>query len=245
MTQRLLAILIALLAATSVFAAQPPATPQQVEAELRKLTQEMLDAIAPGHIEVWRKYLDARTLYVDETGAVSGKDELIKELTPLPAGLVGNIKIDSFKVELHGNVAVATHEDQEHLSYYGQQLSSRYRSTNTWLKTGDGWRLIATQVLALLKDPPAITLSQERLCAFNGVFALTAEITETLRCKDGGISAERKGRPEVIYKPEAEDVFFVPGRPRTRRIFTRDNSGAVTGFVDRREGEDVRWRKVQ
>jgi hypothetical protein len=39
------------------------------------------------------------------------------------------------------------------------------------------------------------------------------------------------------------DVFFVAGQPRPRRIFTRDTAGAITGFVDRREGEDVRWQK--
>jgi hypothetical protein len=37
----------------------------------------------------------------------------------------------------------------------------------------------------------------------------------------------------------------VPGQPRTRRIFLRDPAGKIAGFGDRREGEDVRWRKVQ
>ena len=39
-------------------------------------------------------------------------------------------------------------------------------------------------------------------------------------------------------------MFFVAGQPRSRRIFTRDAAGAVIGFADRREGEDVRWLKV-
>lgn len=33
-------------------------------------------------------------------------------------------------------------------------------------------------------------------------------------------------------------MFFAPGKPRTRRIFIRDANGAITGFVDRREGID-------
>ena len=28
-----------------------------------------------------------------------------------------------------------------------------------------------------------------------------------------------------------------------RRIFLRDSRGKVVGFVDRREGEDIRWLK--
>jgi hypothetical protein len=39
--------------------------------------------------------------------------------------------------------------------------------------------------------------------------------------------------------------LFSPGQPRTRRVFHRDPSGAVAGFVDRREGHDIAWRKVQ
>ena len=46
------------------------------------------------------------------------------------------------------------------------------------------------------------------------------------------------------YLPELAYVFFVVGQPRTRRIFLRDERGQLIGFVDRREGEDVRWRKI-
>lgn len=244
MIQRVIAILVSLLIAASASAKQT-ASQQSVETELRRQTQELLDAIAPGKVEVWRKYLDPKMLHVDENNTVRGKEELLKELTPLPAGLVGSIEIASFKMELHDNVAMATHEDQEHLDYHGQKLASRFRSTDTWLKTREGWRLIGTQVLAVLKDPPAVALSDDQLCAYNGTFALTSDISETISCKAGGLAAVRTGRPETMYKAEVVDVFFVPGRPRTRRIFQRDKSGAIIGFADRREGEDIVWRKVR
>jgi hypothetical protein len=54
---------------------------------------------------------------------------------------------------------------------------------------------------------------------------------------------EREGRPARHFRPELSDVFFEPGEPRTRRIFERDAQGQITGFVDRREGRDVRWRR--
>jgi hypothetical protein len=56
--------------------------------------------------------------------------------------------------------------------------------------------------------------------------------------------SERTGRASTTYYPETADVFFAPGQPRTRRIFQRDATGAVVGFVDRREGHDITWRKV-
>ncbi len=53
-------------------------------ADLRRITQEMMDAIAPGRADVWRSYLHDRVVYVDEAGAVRGKEEVLRELTPLP-----------------------------------------------------------------------------------------------------------------------------------------------------------------
>lgn len=233
------------IAASHISRLAPPApAPADVEAELRRLTQENLDAIAPGHVEVWRRNLHDKVTHVDENGVVRDKTELLGEFSPLPKGLIGRLKVDKFKVTLDGNVAVATHEDLEHLEYHGQMLVSRWRSTDTWVKTAAGWKLIAEQTLAILENPPAIQLTAQQLCAYAGVYQLTPEITDTIQCTEGRLTGTRTGRPEVTYQPEVMDVFFAPGRPRTRRIFVRDDKGAITGFVDRREGIDVRWRKA-
>jgi len=225
-------------------AAAPAAAPTDVEAELRRLTQENLDAIAPGQVEVWRRNLHDKMTHVDENGIVRNKSELLAEFSPLPKGLIGRLQVDKFNVTLDGNVAVATHEDLEHLQYYGQTLVSRWRSTDTWVKTLAGWKLLAEQTLAVLQDPPAIQLTAPQLCAYAGTYQLTPEITDTIQCTGGRLTGTRTGRPEVTYQPEVMDVFFAAGKPRTRRIFIRDSAGAITGFVDRREGIDIRWTKV-
>lgn len=238
-------LVVAAIALSALAAARPPAPPPVPdEAELRRITQEMLDAIAPGRVEVWQRHLHERVIHVDETGTVRGKAELLREITPLPAGLVGRIQIDVFKAAVHGDTAVVAHEDQEHLDYHGQVLRSRFRATDTWLRTREGWRLVGQQVAAVLKDPPAIRLTAEQLCAYNGSYSLAASITAAVRCTDDGLTVERTGRPPAPYLPEVADVFFAPGQPRTRRIFQRDGQGKVTGFVDRREGEDLRWTRL-
>jgi len=219
------------------------AEPSAAETELRRITQEMLDAIAPGNAEVWRRYLHERAILVDENGTVRTKAEMLTELSPLPPGLVGNLEIATFKIETSGDVAVLAYEAQEHLDYHGQILQGRYRINDTWMKTGATWQLLAEQVAAVLKDPPSIKLTQQQLCEYNGSYAMTADIVTKLECTPDGFSAERTGRPSTQYLAEVPDVFFVAGQPRTRRIFLRDSQGKVVGFVDRREGEDVRWMK--
>jgi hypothetical protein len=92
---------------------------------------------------------------------------------------------------------------------------------------------------AIRRFGPAICTS----AAYEGTYALTEEILATVRCTSQGLLVEREARPPPTYVAELEDVFFVPGQPRTRRIFQRDSRGGIVGFVDRREGEDVRWVK--
>jgi hypothetical protein len=243
------AALAVLFAAASLSA--EPTTPapkpskDDVAALLQRQTQELMDAVAPGKAEVWRRYLDADFLSIDENGKVSGKEEILQELTPLPAGLVGRIEVDRFEVRRHGDTAVAAAEIQESLDYHGQSLRTRFRFLDTWQRVSGHWLLIGRHTAAVLKDPPAITLSSADLCAYAGEYRLTPEITTTIRCTEKGLVSVRTGRPAVTYLPEVRDLFFAPGAPRSRRVFTRDAAGAIVGFGDRREGEDVQWQKIR
>ena len=177
------------------------------------------------------------------TAIVRNKAELIAELQPLPAGLEGRIVVDRFRVVFAGDTAIAAVEVQEHLDYHGQPIRSRFRSLDTWRRTPQGWRLAGQHIAAVLKDPPAVALSRGQLCAYEGVYSLKPGLETTITCADDGLTSRREDRPVVKYLPELLDVFFAPGQPRTRRIFTRDTAGRVTGFVDRREGEDVGWTR--
>lgn len=213
-------------------------------ATLRQLTQQLLDAVATGDKAVWERVLDDRMIHVDENGVVRTKQELIAELSPLPPGLQGSLTIDRFEVRHFGDVAVVAQEAQEHLDYHGQALRSRFRSVDTWRRDDEGWRLIGEQTTAVLKDPPSIAMSSAQLCTYAGQYELTETITTTIRCENDALVATRAGRPQARYLPETRDVFFQAGQPRTRRLFVRDERGEITAFVDRREGEDIRWLKV-
>lgn len=214
------------------------------EATLRAATQQLLDAIAPGDVATWDHWLDPEAIQVDENDVVRHKPEILKELRPLGPGLTGHLKIDDFRMVEAGDVAVVSHEDDEYLDYHGQVLLSRFRMTDTWHKTSDGWRQLASQVLAVLKDPPSVELDRRTLCLYAGRYSLTADIVATVRCDKDHLFVERAGSPAREFVPEIKDVFFERGEPRTRRIFLHDASGRVSGFVDRREARDIAWKKI-
>ncbi|HTO76911.1 MAG TPA: nuclear transport factor 2 family protein [Thermoanaerobaculia bacterium] len=227
--------------ATSTPAAAP--ADDDVREVLLRQTQELLDALAPGKAEVWDKYLDPDVKYVDETGKVLTKKEMLADTKGLPAGVSGRIAATHYEVARHGDVAIATYVDDEYETYHGHELHCQYRTTQTWQKKPEGWRLIGAQVLAIRTDPPAVDLPANLRQEYCGKYALTPEITYEIRCKDGALEGQRDGRPAEALKAEASDVLFVPGRPRYRFVFLRDARGKITGFAERREAWDLVWKR--
>jgi hypothetical protein len=124
------------------------------------------------------------------------------------------------------------------------------------------------QVLEDLKPlPPGSTgwiLVEEFRCTDFGAFAVTTYVMnehetveghqllyslspatrQTIRREGDHLVVERAGRKAQLLLPESGDVFFSPGRPRTRRIFMRAPHGRVSGFADRREGTDLVWTRL-
>ena len=56
--------------------------------------------------------------------------------------------------------------------------------------------------------------------------------------------ARRGERPEEELVPESSDIFFRKG-VEGRRLFRRAEGGRVDAMIDRRNNEDVVWKKVK
>lgn len=215
-----------------------------VSAVVQRQTQEMLDAIARGDREPWNRYLHDAMIYAAEDGSVKTKSQLLEELRPFPKEIWGKLHIRQFRAVHHDSTVVANYIIDEEEGYFGQVIHSRYLATDTWIRTPGGWRLVASEALALRTDPPAIDLPPGRLDEYVGVYALTPEMSYTIRRGQKGLEGQRTGRKPETLKAELVDCLFVPGEPRLRKVFQRDGSGTITGFVERRESWDIRWRRT-
>jgi len=224
--------------------AQDAAT-DDVTKVLQKQTQALMDAVSSGDARVWDRYLDPTVLYLNEDGVRKTKADVLRGIVPLPKGISGSIMVSAFEVRLHGDTAIATHNDLETENYFGHRINAEYRTTDTWMRTPQGWKLMASQVHAQLIDPPAIRLAPAKLDEYVGVYRLNDEITYTIRRQGEGLSGVRSGRQPQILSIEAADVMFVAGQPRSRKIFLRLGDGRLSGFVDRREGREIPWTKVR
>jgi hypothetical protein len=148
-----------------------------------------------------------------------------------------------FQATVHGTVAVATYVLDEHETYYGHTLHCQYRTTDTWVETSAGWRLLASQVLALRTDPPSIDLTAKQAEAYVGRYSLSPEMSYEVRLKDGQLEGQQTGHKPEALRAEGVDVLFIPGKPRYRMVFQRDAAGRITGMAERREAWDLMWTR--
>ena len=237
---RCASLLAIVLLATGV----PAGAAENVPDILKRQTQEMVDAIATGKASVWDRYLDEGVRYVDESGTVLTKKQMVEGTKPLPAGVTGTIRVVGFDAVVHGDVAIATYLNDEYEDFHGHKLHCQYRTTDTWMKTRAGWRLIAAQVLAMRTDPPPAPIAASLRGEYCGRYALTPEIAYEIRCNGETLEGQQTGRKPEELRPEAPDVLYVPGRPRYRYVFLRNAAGKITGFAQRREAWDLVWKRV-
>ena len=212
-------------------------------ATLQRTTQALVDALAPGERAVWEHYTDPSLTFVTENNEVKSRTQLLDEMKPLPAGSSGWIVVEEFRCTDLGSFAVTTYLMDEHETIEGHQLHARYRGSDTWRATADGWRLVAAQVYAIPQDPPRGEAAGT-LADYAGTYRLSAITRQSIRQDGDHLVAERPGRTPQLLMPESGDVFFSPGHPRTRRIFLRAPDGHVVGFADRREGTDLVWTRA-
>jgi ketosteroid isomerase-like protein len=234
-------ILLAVLFAPT---ANPIAPSADLVQEFRQRDQALLDAFAPGDVKVWDAALAADAVYVDENGTVMNRADFLKQLMPLPAGVSGTIAISAYSAHETGDVVTVIHTDDEDEFYHGQHLQAQYLTTEIWRREDGAWKLLLVHANSVLKEPKSVDLSMDALNAYAGRYSAGPDLAYTIRREGDHLVGEREGRSATALKAEVRDVFFVSGQLRTRKIFERDHSGSVTGFVDRREGSDLVWKRV-
>jgi hypothetical protein len=210
---------------------------------LRAKDQALLDAIAPGDRKVWDDALASDAIYVDENGVMLDRAEFLKQLDPLPPGASGSIRIASYSARVSGDMATVVHTDDELENYHGQNLTAHYLMTETWQRQSEQWKLHMVHAYAVLKDPPAISLSAKELRQYAGRYSGGADLTYVIQWDGKQLLGGRSDRTMTPLLVEIRDVLFIAKQPRNRKIFQRDEDGKITGFVDRREGEDLVWQR--
>jgi len=194
------------------------------ETELVGRTQELYDAVVPGNQAPWKKYFADDCIFADEKGRTMDKRKLVADITPMPAGYSGAIKIEQVQSRIYDNVAILSYDANETETIFGN------------------WQIIASQAHRYYEDPAAGKTDPKKFPDFIGAYELAPGQTRTIIAEGDSLFVERSGKKDQLF-PEASELFFRKGI-EGRILFRYDKNGKVDALIDRRNNEDVVWRKV-
>ena len=219
--------------------------PSVTQAELLQRTQELFDALVPGDLTPYKMYYADDCLYHDEKGRTFDKTGLLGDISPMPKGYSGVIKLVHPKSLLTGDCAILSYDIDETETIFGQELHARYHQTDTWLLRSGVWQIAATEVMRYYEDPAEGKADPARFAAYVGTYELSKESDRrtVISVENGRLMMERaKGTKTPLY-PEATDLFFRKGM-EGRILFRLGANGKADAFVDRRNNEDVVWKRI-
>ena len=211
--------------------------------ELVRRTQELYDAVASGDQAPWRKYFAEDCIFADEKGRVFDKPKLIADIKPLPSGYSGTIKIENTQSRIIGNAAILSYDLDETETIFGQNLKARYHVTDTWLQRNGNWQIIASQAHRYYEDPAVGKADPKKFADYVGTYELTPGQTRFIIAEGDKLFVERNGNKEQLL-PETSEIFFRKG-VEGRVLFHHADTGKVDALIDRRNNEDVIWRKTK
>jgi len=213
------------------------------EADLVRRTQELYDSIVSGNQEPWKKYFADDCTFSDEKGRTFDKARLVADITPLPNGYSGTIKIENVISRIIGDTAVLSYDANETETIFGQELHARYHITDTWLQRNGTWQIIASQAHRYYEDPAVGKADPKKFGDFIGTYELAPGQTRSVTNEGDKLFVERKGKKEELL-PETSELFFRKG-VEGRILFHYAANGKVDSLIDRRNNEDVIWKKTK
>jgi hypothetical protein len=213
------------------------------QAELIHRTQQMYDAVPSGDQSLWKLFLADDVMYFDEKGRNMNKRAVLDDLQPMPSGYSGSITIVRPAARFLPDVVIISYDSDESETIFGQQLSARYHTTDTWAYRKSRWQIIASQTLRYYEDPASTTLPGPLLGDYVGAYELSPGNTMLVTCQGSKLFMKRgSGEPAALFA-EAPDLFFRAG-VEGRRFFHRNEAGQVDSMIDRRNNQDVVWKKL-
>jgi hypothetical protein len=239
----LAAALLSLIVLAACARSSQPAAPTITQDELVRRAQEIMDSVAVGDPTPWKKYFAEDCLFFDEKGRSMNKEALLKDVAPLPTGYTGTVKIIGAQSRIFADAAVLSYDLDETEVVFGQQLKARYHTTDTWLRRNGNWQIIAEQVLRYYEDPASAKANPAKYRDYVGSYQLAPGVLRTVSAEGGDLYVERSGGPKTLLLAEAPDLFFRKG-VEGRILFHRSENGRVDTLIDRRNNEDILWKRV-
>ncbi len=94
------------------------------------------------------------------------------DITPLPKGYSGSIKVVNAKSHIQGDTAILSYDLDETETIFGQNMTARYHGTDTWMYRDGKWQIVAGQMLRYYEDPAPGKVDTKKYAEYVGTYEL-------------------------------------------------------------------------
>jgi len=228
------------LVAATARAADPAATKRWFQ----DVEQSLMNAIAAGDTQPWDRIMDNGCIITTEEGQVIERDQFLRDLKPLPPGLTGGIAVRDLTVQEFPAFAVARFLADEWESVFAQRLTTRYRVTDTFRRSGSTWKPVASHVATVTTDPPAQPVASDGWPGLTGTYQLRPDgWTFHVVLRDGELLGGRDPEKLKRFIPLTPDAFVLQGS-LGEWLFVVGPDGRATRIVKLRKFEPLVWTRL-
>jgi hypothetical protein len=220
------------------------AAPADLTTTFQTLEQSLMNAVAVGDKAIWTGTLDEACVMTDEEGGVSTKAAFLQALRPLPPGLSGGITVRDLTVQAFPTFAVVRYLADEWEQVFGQRLTTKYRTTDTFRLVGADWKMEASHTSVVTADPPPQTVDTSGWPGLVGTYRLLPDgWTFHVELRNGVLLG---GRDPAALKPfiPLTPVAFVLHDTLGELVFVVGKSGHADAIVELRKFEPLVWTRV-
>ena len=253
--KRILATLLVLVAASPLAAGQTRGTSSVPvsadEQALRKLDQQTLEAIIKNDKSFFDALWIADAISTDQYGRVKTKAEVMKNLQPAPSDVKYMFNREDVQVHVYGNTAVVSGRTVGPIQAGGQTININERSTDTYVRRGGKWVLVATHVSQIPAERAIAKVDPKVYDSYVGEYQLTPSLIFVITNEGGKLmgQATTYGKPSGEKRellPASETTFFTKW-DKEEMVFVRDDKGNVTHIVFRNNnnGKEFKVMKIK
>ena len=145
------------------------------------------------------------------------------------------------QVRGYGNSAVVTGRI---VSKVEGGLNFQSRFTDTFIKRGERWQVVARHYSRVPTELIAINLDSKIYDAYVGQYEIAPNVVLDITKEGEKLMSQTPGQPKMELLPESEIEFFIKGFT-AQFVFVRDGTGRVTKLIINQEGQRATAKKLK